>query len=101
MPQPVFDALADYRRYHPEEMQDPVLKRRIREAAEVEEREFYNGRAPQDWLDALAPLGTDQNKPFLEVAPVLIVIFAPPDKRSRRWSRATPSTRGNNAVRSS
>jgi len=55
---------------------DPQRKRRIREAAEAEEREFYASRAPQEWLDALAPLGTDPNKPFLEDAPVLIAIFA-------------------------
>ena len=55
---------------------DPVHKRRVREAAEVEERTFYNERAPQEWLDALAPLGTDSSKPFLEDAPVLIAIFA-------------------------
>jgi iodotyrosine deiodinase len=54
----------------------PDLKRRIREAAEAEERSFYAGRAPQEWLDALAPLGTDPSKPFLEEAPVLIAIFA-------------------------
>ena len=51
-------------------------KRRIRAAAEAEERAFYGGRAPQEWLDALAPLGTDTDKPFLEEAPVLIAIFA-------------------------
>jgi len=55
---------------------DPDAKRRIREAAEAEEREFYEHRAPQEWLDALAPLGTDPDKPFLEEAPVLIAIFA-------------------------
>jgi iodotyrosine deiodinase len=55
---------------------DPARKRQIREAAEREEREFYAGRAPQEWLDALAPLGTDPSKPFLEDAPVLIAIFA-------------------------
>jgi len=55
---------------------DPAIKRHIREAAEAEEREFYAGRAPQEWLDALAPLGTDPDKPFLEDAPVLIAIFA-------------------------
>lgn len=54
---------------------DPDVKRRIREGAEAEEREFYHRRAPQDWLDALAPLGTDENKPFLEIAPWLIAIF--------------------------
>jgi iodotyrosine deiodinase len=53
----------------------PEIKRRIREAAEIEERDFYNGRAPQEWLDALAPLGTDEHKGFLETAPVLIAIF--------------------------
>jgi nitroreductase len=55
---------------------DPAIKKEIREAAEEEERDFYSGRAPQDWLDALAPLGTDANKPFLETAPYLIVIMA-------------------------
>jgi iodotyrosine deiodinase len=55
---------------------DPATKRQIRQAAEAEEREFYGGRAPQEWLDALAPLGTDEHKPFLETAPYLIAIFA-------------------------
>jgi iodotyrosine deiodinase len=55
---------------------DPAVKRRIREAAEAEEREFYAHRAPREWLDALAPLGTDADKPFLETAPYLIAIFA-------------------------
>ncbi|MDP3223612.1 MAG: nitroreductase family protein, partial [Rubrivivax sp.] len=55
---------------------DPARKRRIRLAAETEEREFYSGRAPQEWLDALSPLGTDPAKPFLEEAPLLIAIFA-------------------------
>ena len=54
----------------------PGLKSRIREAAEAEEREFYRERAPQEWLDALAPLGTDEHKPYLETAPWLIAIFA-------------------------
>lgn len=54
---------------------DPDLKRRIREAAEVEEREFYENRAPRAWLDALEPLGTDWRKPFLETAPWLIAVF--------------------------
>ncbi len=56
-------------------IQSPELKQKIRSGAEAEEREFYERRAPQDWLDALAPLGTDENKPFLELAPYLIVIF--------------------------
>ena len=55
---------------------DPDIKRRIRAGAEEEEREFYRGRAPREWLEALAPLGTDEHKPFLEVAPYLIVVFA-------------------------
>lgn len=55
---------------------DAAVKRRIREAAEVEEREFYSERAPQEWLDALAPLGTNAEKPFLEGAPYLIAIFS-------------------------
>jgi nitroreductase len=54
---------------------DPAIKRTIREGAEEEERAFYHGKAPQEWLDALAPLGTDEHKPFLETAPYLIVIF--------------------------
>ena len=55
---------------------DPQTKRKIREAAEAEEREFYGGKAPQEWLDALAPLGTDEHKPYLETAPYLIAVFA-------------------------
>jgi len=50
-------------------------KRKIREAAEVEEREFYEHRASEEWLAALAPLGTDDRKPFLETAPYLIAVF--------------------------
>jgi len=55
---------------------NPEVKSKIRAAAEEEERRFYSGRAPQEWLDALAPLGTDENKPYLEAAPCIIVIFA-------------------------
>lgn len=55
---------------------DAEVKRRIRAAAEKEEQEFYHGRAPQEWLEALAPLGTDEHKPYLESAPYLIAIFA-------------------------
>lgn len=57
-------------------VEDAGVKRRIREEAEAEERAFYSGRAPDEWLEALAPLGTDAEKPFLEAAPYLIVIFA-------------------------
>jgi nitroreductase len=55
---------------------DPAIKRRIRAEAEREEREFYHHKAPPEWLEALAPLGTTEHKPFLEEAPLLIVIFA-------------------------
>ncbi len=55
---------------------DPVMKREIRLAAEEEERAFYGGRAGGEWLDALDPLGTDEHKPFLEIAPWLIAVFA-------------------------
>jgi nitroreductase len=57
------------------------VKRRIREAAEAEEREFYERRAPEEWLEALRPIGTDWRKPFLETAPWLIAIFV------RKWGR--------------
>ncbi len=52
------------------------VKREIRLAAEKEEKEFYGGRAPEEWLRALEPLGTDESKPFLETAPCLIAIFS-------------------------
>lgn len=58
---------------------DPDLKRRIRHAAEAEERAGYDGRMSPEWLDALAPLGTDWQKPFLETAPWIVVLFA------QRW----------------
>ncbi len=53
----------------------PETKKKIREAAEVEEREFYEHRASEEWLAALEPLGTDDQKPFLETAPYLIAVF--------------------------
>jgi nitroreductase len=56
-------------------VREPDLKRRIREAAEHEERESYEHRMPPEWLRALEPLGTDWRKPFLEIAPVLIIVF--------------------------
>jgi iodotyrosine deiodinase len=60
---------------------DPATKRRIREAAEAEERESYlGGRMPQDWLEALAPLGTSWEKPYLETVPWIVVVF------EERWS---------------
>ncbi|MEP6778126.1 MAG: nitroreductase family protein [Chthoniobacterales bacterium] len=57
---------------------DPAVKHEIRVAAEEEESEFYEHRAPAAWLEALSPLGTDPNKPFLEIAPWLIAVFAQP-----------------------
>jgi nitroreductase len=62
--------------WHFSVISDPQKKKEIRLAAEEEEREFYQNRAPDEWLQALAPLGTDAHKPFLETAPYLIVIFA-------------------------
>jgi nitroreductase len=54
---------------------NPTVKHKIRLEAEKEEAEFYHRRAPQEWLDALAPLGTNEHKPFLDIAPYLIAIF--------------------------
>lgn len=76
---------------------DPAVKRRIRAAAEDEEREFYEHRASREWLDALAPLGTDASKPFLETAPCLIAVFVQrhgvtPDGRKVKHYYATEST---------
>jgi iodotyrosine deiodinase len=67
---------ANMQPWHFVAVSDIQIKQRIRIAAEEEERAFYAGRAPQEWLNALAPLGTDASKPFLEIAPWLIVIFA-------------------------
>jgi nitroreductase len=80
---------ANQQPWHFVAVSDPEAKRRIREAAEAEEREFYAHRAPPDWLEALAPLGTDASKPFLEVAPWLIAVFIRrferlPDGRKRK-----------------
>ena len=54
---------------------DPEIKHQIRLAAEAEERENYESRFPQEWLDALAPFGTNWEKPFLDICPYLIVVF--------------------------
>ncbi len=75
-------------------VRDPEVKRRIREAAEAEERAFYGGKAPPEWLAALEPLGVDANKPFLTEAPVLIAIFmqrytiGPDGRRVRNYYHA-------------
>ena len=76
---------------------DPEVKAKIREAAEVEEREFYEHRASEEWLEALAPLGTDEHKPFLEKAPYLIAVFLQkfgelPDGRKVKHYYPTEST---------
>lgn len=67
---------ANFQPWHFVAISDPTTKRAIRQAAEEEERAFYAGRASDEWLDALAPLGTDDQKPFLETAPWLIAVFA-------------------------
>ena len=72
------------------------IRRQLRDAAEREEQEFYESKAPQEWLDALTPLGTDSNKPFLETAPYLIGIFVQnfgilPDGRRVKHYYATES----------
>jgi iodotyrosine deiodinase len=74
---------ANQQPWHFAAISSPEIKRRIREAAEEEERAFYAGRAGEEWLGALAHLGTDWEKPFLTQAPWLIAIFA------QRWGEAT------------
>ncbi len=69
---------ANLQPWHFVAVSDPKLKHEIRRAAEDEEREFYRERAPREWLEALAVLGTNETKPFLETAPWLIAIFAQP-----------------------
>ena len=71
---------ANMQPWHFAAVSDPELKRRIRTAAEKEEAEFYERRAPDEWLKALAALGTDASKPFLETAPWLIAIFSQPHR---------------------
>ena len=72
---------ANHQPWHFAVIGSPAIKRRIRVAAEEEERAFYAGKAGAEWLAALAPLGTDSDKPFLETAPWLIAIFG--ERRSR------------------
>lgn len=86
VPRPVIDAClraagtapsgANLQPWHFVVVTHAAIKRRIRKAAEIEEREFYRHRASPEWLAALAPLGTDERKPFLETAPVVIAVFA-------------------------
>jgi len=67
---------ANHQPWHFVAVNDAAVKRRIREAAEAEERAFYAGKAGEEWLRDLAALGTDADKPFLEIAPWLVVVFA-------------------------
>ncbi|MFY8115559.1 MAG: nitroreductase family protein [Rhabdaerophilum sp.] len=76
---------ANHQPWHFAVIGDPALKARIRAAAEDEERAFYAGKAGEEWLGALRPLGTDPEKPFLEIAPWLIAIFG---------ARSSPSADG-------
>jgi len=66
---------ANLQPWHFAVVESPDIKKKIRIAAEEEENAFYSGRAPKEWLDTLSHLGTDENKPFLESAPALIVVF--------------------------
>ena len=66
---------ANHQPWHFAVIESPDIKKKIRDAAEEEERNFYEGKAGDDWLDALAPIGTDADKDFLEIAPYLIVVF--------------------------
>lgn len=67
---------ANHQPWHFVAISNPEAKRKIRIAAEAEEKEFYEKRASEEWLSALAPLGTDESKPFLETAPWLIAVFS-------------------------
>jgi len=78
---------ANQQPWHFVAVSDPDVKRRIRLAAEAEEREFYERRAPEEWLDALRLIGTDWHKPFLETAPWLIAIFV------QKWGRAADGSK--------
>jgi nitroreductase len=73
---------ANHQPWHFSAIGDAVMKARIRTAAEEEERAFYAGRAGAEWLAALKPLGTDPDKPFLEIAPWLICVFGARKSRS-------------------
>jgi nitroreductase len=78
---------ANQQPWHFVAVSNPDVKRRIRLAAEAEEREFYERRAPEEWLAALQPIGTDWHKPFLETAPWLIAIFV------QKWGRAADGSK--------
>lgn len=67
---------ANHQPWHFVVVSDSEIKKKIRDEAERVEKEFYEEKAPEEWLEALKPLGTDEKKPYLEKAPYLIVIFA-------------------------
>ncbi len=67
---------------------EPELKQQIRDAAEAEEKRSYEERMPQDWLDVLEPLGTDEHKPHLTTAPYLVVIFKHSTRETKSGARA-------------
>lgn len=81
---------ANHQPWHYVAISDPAFKKRIREAAEEEERRFYEGGAGDEWLKALEPIGTDARKPHLEMAPWLIVVF------SQRWGQFDDGTKFKN-----
>ena len=69
---------ANHQPWHFTAISNPDVKREIRKAAEIEEEKFYSGGASDEWIKALEPIGTNPNKPHLEIAPWLIIIFAAP-----------------------
>jgi len=81
---------ANHQPWHFVAISDPAFKKRVREAAEEEERRFYEGGAGDEWLKALEPIGTNDHKPHLEEAPWLIVVFA------QRWGHFDDGTRFKN-----
>ena len=89
---------ANHQPWHFVCVSNPDIKKQIREAAEVEEREFYGGKAGDEWLDDLKKIGTDAHKPFLEEAPWLIAIFAErygrDEKGNKRKNYYTPESVG-------
>ncbi|MCR9126725.1 MAG: nitroreductase family protein [Rhodobacteraceae bacterium] len=81
---------ANHQPWHFAAISDAALKRRIREAAEAEERAFYDGGGGDEWIKALEPIGTTAHKPHLTIAPWLIVVFA------QRWGTFDDGTRYKN-----
>ena len=78
---------ANHQPWHFVCVSDPTIKRSIRQAAEVEERAFYGGKAGDEWLKDLAPLGTDEQKSFIETAPWLIAIFIERQRKDEQGNK--------------